>query len=323
MPNLAWQQLREQCDYDFEFEHVVQVPPVPIGIKALDDALGGGVPIGTFTAIGGEGGAGKSALAVIATYEAAYNGRCPVYFSLEMPHQMVINRLLSVHARRFNLQRVLWSKTRSIVERNISSYNDGKPKDMRRSIRTQEDVDWYLATYGSHDSAIAAWRHFRDTVWPRMIVYDRTVSIDWICGMVRTMVADGLRPMPIIDYVQLAPYEGDASEYEAVTSASAALQSLTKDCNIPCIALSSLRNITKAERGEPPTQNMLRGSGHLGYDAGAVIILTKDGDRVPEVQDDRSTVSVQPVIAHIVKNRSGSSNVQVPLTFDGGMNEFR
>lgn len=321
----AWDVLKQESEdgYDFEFEHVVQIPPVPLGIAALDEALGGGIPVGMYTVIGGEGGTGKSAMATVALYEAAKKSRMPIYFSLEMPRQMVVNRLLSVHARAFGLPPVYWSSTRSTVKGNIDAYNRGHPGDRPRRIRTQEDVDWYLATYSERDNVIRAWRDFRERAWSRMVVHDQLVSIDWICGVVRAMVSDGIHPMPIIDYVQLAPVASGMSEYDAVTSASRALQQLSKECRIPVLALSSLRNINKSERNDKPNQSMLRGSGNLGYDAGTVIILTKDGERVPEVRPNNRVVEVQPIVAHIVKNRVGSSNVEVSLTFDGGANEFR
>lgn len=317
----AWDELKAMTDYDFESEHIVQVPPVPLGVKAIDDALGGGVATGTFTVIGGEGGAGKSALACQSLYSAAWDGRYPIYFSLEMPHQMVINRLLSIHTARCGLPQVFWSTTRNVVSGNIARYNENHNDN--RQIRTVEDVMWYDATFGEHDNVIQAWRHFKQYIWPRMVVYDVTVTIDWICGVVRSLVADGLHPMPIIDYVQLAPTDEVMSEYEAVTNASKALQQMAKECMVPCIVLSSLRKLRENERDKEPTQDMLRGSAQLAYDAGAVIILTKNGGRTSMQYGSGKSESVQPIKAHIVKNRVGDQNVSVELMFNGGRNEFR
>ena len=317
----AWGQLKATTDYNFEQEHIVQVPPVPLGIKPLDDALGGGIPTGMFTVIAGEGGAGKSAIGCQSLYSAAEKARYPIYFSLEMSHQMVINRLLSIHTTRYGMPQVFWSTTRNVVSGNIARYN--KNHNDNRQIRTVEDVMWYDAMFGEHDNVIQAWRHFREHIWPRMVVFDHIVTIDWICGVVRSLVADGLHPMPIIDYVQLAPTNEVMSEYEAVTNASRTLQQMVKDCMVPCIVISSLRKLREGERAKEPTQDMLRGSAQLAYDAGAVIILTNNGKPVDMQYGSGRPEHVQPIKAHIVKNRVGDKNVSVELMFNGGRNEFR
>ena len=66
---------------------------------------------------------------------------------------------------------------------------------------------------------------------------------------------------------------------------------------------------------------MLRGSGHLGYDAGTVIILTREGED-EEVTVGGRTTRRRPIMAHVLKNRVGPSGTRVPLYFYGGENRF-
>jgi len=311
----AWAALKASSNVDYALMHMTQPTPVPLGIPQLDSELGGGIPVGTFTVLAGEGGSGKSAMAVNALYHAALADRHPVFYSIEMPAHMVISRLLSVHTANVRaiqtardtdegllMRQVWWSTTRNVVDRLA-----------QRELQTDADVAWYAREFWTRDPVLVAWEHFERTVWPRMAVVQDAPNIDWICANVRQLVEDGVRPMPIIDYVQLGA-TGEGTEYELVTRASHALQQLAKDCRVPMLVLSSLRNINKSERDDAPTLGMLRGSGHLGYDAGTVIVLSKHGERVG---------SEQPVVAHVIKNRVGPSGIEVPLTFNGSMNQFK
>lgn len=311
----AWAALKASTEVDYAMLHAAQPKPVPLGVPPLDSELGGGIPVGTFTVLAGEGGAGKSAMAVNAMYYAALAERHPVFYSLEMPAHMVISRLLSVHTTRIRsiqlgrgttgdqlMRQVYWSTTRNVVERIAG-----------RDIEDDADAARYVSDNLTRDPVLVAWDHFERYMWPRMAVIEDVPNVDWICDSVRSLVSEGVRPMPIIDYVQLGA-TGDGTEYELVTRASHALQQLVKECRIPMLVLSSLRNINRSERDEAPTLGMLRGSGHLGYDAGTVIVLKRAGER---------DGSEQPVIAYVIKNRVGPSGIEVPLTFNGGMNQFK
>lgn len=306
-----WQTLKAEVaqEHDYATEHAMQPPPVPVGVQPLDEALGGGMPVGTFTVVGGEGGAGKSALAIGATHRAAMSGYAPVYFSLEMSHHMVVSRLLSVHTHEYGLPQVFWSTTRNVVRHNVAD-----------PIVTPEQAVWYAANFGERDPVLRAWRHINECgLWGRILVLDRAIGVEGMCNMIRELVNQGTPVMPIIDYVQLAA-EGE-KEYEAVTAASHALQACFKECGCPGIVVSSLRNVNQSERKEGPTISMLRGSGHLGYDAGTVIILTREGED-EEVTIDGRTTRRRPIMAHVLKNRVGPSGTRVPLYFYGGENRF-
>lgn len=318
-PREVWGYYRARSGLDYELEHITQPIPVPTGVAAVDRMLGGGVPVGTFTVVGGEGGTGKSALACLVAYNAARAGRMPVFFSMEMPAHMVVSRMLSVHSTarvasgEWPRERLVWwSSTGMEVTRNMGGI--GPRAEMLRldGEHRYRAAQRYLREHGEEDVVLACWRDFRDTVWPQMAVMDDVRDVAEACEVVGAMCDAGVRPFPIIDYLQLGA-SGDGSEYENVTAASHLLQRTCKERNVPMLVLSSLRNVSAKEREDAPQLGWFRGSGHVGYDAGTAVVLMRDGER-----DARG----QRVRAHVIKNRVGRVGDPVTLTFNGARNLF-
>ena len=317
----VWEYERTRDDYDFELEHITQPIPIPLGIPPLDRALGGGIPVGMFTLIGGQAGAGKSALACLACYHAARKGRAPVFFSMEMPKQMVVNRLLSIHSTVMvakgqwpESRLVFWSRTGNEVTKRMGGI--GERGDMLRmdADNRYRAAQRYMSEHGGDDIVLSCWNDFRAVMWPRMIVRDDVHSIcgdDGAVSVIERLCAAGLRPFPIIDYLQLGS-DGDGEEYERVTRASHSLALLCKQRSIAMLVLSGLRNIKPSEVGDTPQLSWFRGSGHVGYDAGTAIVLTRNREQ----QEGSGT----KVTAHVIKNRVGSADESVVLRFNGARN---
>ena len=313
----TWDYFRKRNGLDYEREHITQQIPVQTGVGALDAVLGGGIPVGTYTVIGGEAGTGKSALACLIAYNAAKRGRMPVFFSLEMPAHMVVSRMLSIHSTikvssgEWGQHRLVWwSRTGAEVTKHMGGIGPRAemlqldPEAMERAAMS------YRSRHGSDDVVLACWDDFSKTIWPRMAVMDDVLDINEAIEVVGKMCEAGIRPYPIIDYLQLGA-TGDGSEYENVTAASHALQHACKEHGIPMVVLSSLRNVSQADRKDAPQMSWLRGSGHVGYDAGTVVILMRDGEREG---------SGQRVMAHVVKNRVGKVGDPTALMFNGARN---
>ena len=313
-PLEVWEYERARSGLDYELEHITQPIPVATGVDALDRMLGGGIPVGTYTVVGGEAGTGKSALACLVAYNAALRGRLPVFFSLEMPAHMVVSRMLSIHTARSGgrLERVFWSKTGAEVTRNLGGIGErAKMLSMDEQGRYRA-AQSYATRFGSTDRVLVAWRDFRDTIWPRMVVNDEARTVSECCEVVERLCGSGLRPFPIIDYLQLGA-DGDGSEYENVTAASHMVAGVCKREALPALVLSSLRNVGSKERDEVPSLGLYRGSGHVGYDAGTAIVLRRDGE--PDGVRQR-------VMAHVIKNRVGRVGDPQPLLFNGAANLF-
>lgn len=316
-PAQAWAALKRETDFDYAMHHAMQPDPVPTGIAQLDAKLGGGLPVGTFTVVAGEAGCGKSALACVTQYHAGISGMMPVFFSLEMPAHMVLSRLLSVHTAKVResqmargvpedelMRQVWWSTTHHVV-RKIAGH----------AITDTYEATAYVANNLFADPVLAAWDDFERHVWRAMVVDDKVATVSDAIGVIDGLCEAGVRPLVILDYLQLgADTDGEGSEYERVTKASGQIAACVKRWQIPAMVISSMRNVGREERKDAPTLSMLRSSGRIGFDAGTVVILKKDGEREG---------SVQPIEAHIVKNRVGPSGDFVPLRFNGGKNEFK
>ena len=306
---------RETRGFDYVAEHVVRPPRISTGVAPLDDALDGGMVFGTYTVVGGEGGAGKSTLALTAAYFAARAGSVTsLVYSAEMSKQECYDRLLSIHTQR-ECERfgrsglVWWSSARESVERNLGGEAAAAAWEMGGAEQA-EFVRGYVERFGGSDPVVAAWRDFSATVGRRIVVVDDVTSPEQVAREVGEVTAAGERAFVVVDHIQALEPEGlkDASEYEVVTTSSRVLRQCAKSCRVPMLVASELRNISEKERDRPRI-SWLRGSGHVGYDAGAVVILTNDGEREGPIQ---------PIVAHVVKNRRGTSNVSVPLAFNGG-----
>ena len=336
MSESVWTLYKSRNDHDYVMDHVYQRSPLPLGIPALDEALApaggtGGAPSGIPTVIAGEPGTGKSALATNACYNGVFSGVLPMFFTVEMPRQMVISRMLSIHTKvkrdseakagvpeRVMTPQVWWSTTNNVVLKKAG-----------HMIETEEEATAYINDHAFDDPVIRAWYDFEASVWPNMMVVDTYVdaatgetstalTADRICEMVENVIVSGYpNVFPIIDYLQLT-LDGNEKEYEAVNHASSAYRELAKKYNIPLLLLSSMRNVNAQERKEAPTLSQLKGSGNIGYDAGTVIVLRRDGERQKGPQGSET-----PVRAHVIKNRVGPPGAEVPLMFNGGLNAFR
>lgn len=312
----AWESLRDGSgEFEFEFEYVMQRPPAPTGIVSLDAKLGGGLHSGTYTIVGGDPGSGKTAIACKACYTLAVSGMFPIFYSFEMTKMQLVSRLLSVHTRvnRDRLRTVRWAGLRDSLMLDADELARYADADGRTQY---EAVMRYVSAHRHDDDVLAAWYDFRDTVYKRMIIRDDVQDIDQVAREVAELCESGLHPCIIVDYLQLAA-AGDRDEYQLVTSASHVLQKMAKRHNIPVLLVSSLRNLNKSERDDEPQLSQFRGSGHVGYDAGAAIVLRKSGGLVSH----RGVGLCQRVTAHVIKNRFGEVG-EVDLDFNGAYNVF-
>lgn len=300
---------------DYVTEHVISPPRSPIGIGSLDIELGGGLASGTYTAIGGEGGSGKTALGVVAAYSAIVAGDYkPVIYSLEVTATEMMDRLLAVHSRVAGMQHVWWATARDEVSRRgVDPRAAWSLEDGERGALVSD----YLSDHGD-DPVLAAFRDMQSRYVGRFAIRTTVSGVDDVCAEVDALVADGIMPLPVIDHIHvLDPPVGTKadSEYERVTAVSHALMACAKRNRIPMLALAEIRNVGEKER-DTPRLNWFRGSGHVGYDAGCAVILTHDSR-------PNQSESSRMLLAHVVKNRHGRSGGRVPLEFIGGANVFK
>lgn len=280
--------------HGFEREHVLAPEPVPIGIERLDEALGGGIMPGGFTVVGGSAGSGKSALGTVACYHAARRREFPLYISVEMGAHQVLARMASLHASASKgLVRFTWSNEHRIMRAQMPG--DVRARwDAMDMDRREEVAGRWPEFFGADDPVLAAWRDMvARGIADRVSVRDDVTSLDGVRELVGERADLGIRDLVVVDYAQLLEAPGE-KEYERVTEVAHSLRALCKATGVPMLLVSSLRNIGKGE--DEPELAWFRGSGHIGYDAFAAVVLMRGR------QVDAETAELK---AHIIKNRFG------------------
>lgn len=221
---------------------------VPTGFADLDYKTAG-LHGSEFILVAARPAMGKSAFALNIAANAALRADVPVaIFSLEMPKEQLVNRILSSEA---------------MVDSN--------------KIRTGklEEEDWTkLAEYIGPLSEAGI--YIDDT--PGMTVTDirtecRKLKIEKNIGLV------------IIDYLQLIQGTGNrknGSREQEIAEISRSLKILAKELNVPVIALSQLSREVEKRPDHRPMLSDLRESGSIEQDADIVMFIHREDKYDPE-----------------------------------------
>ena len=226
---------------------------------------------------------GKSALALnFASQVAKRNEGCVAVFSLEMPSDSLMKRLMSSESQ------VLSNKLR-----------DGR-------LNADEMSRLYEA--GTRLSE-------------RKIFIDDTSSIkvSQIFSKVRKLKSEyGSISLVVIDYLQLITGSRADSRQQEVSDISRNLKILAKEMECPVIALSQLSRKVEERTDHEPQLSDLRESGSIEQDADIVMFLYRANyyDKDKEGQDETEVVDLS-----LAKHRNGSIG-KIHLAFEKGISRF-
>ena len=274
------------------------------GFAKLDDLLGGFQP-GHFVVLGARPGIGKTSLALTLAANVARLNDCGVgVFSLEMPSNELVERLLA-----------------SMARVNILSLKKDPPNFKNDSGRFFDVMQRIGDAVSAMDNLSM---HVDDT--PALSLAD----VRHRARRLKTQVeqqSQGRRRLGVIviDYLQLmragASANKNRSREQEVASISNGLKGLAKELKITILALSQLRRQVeqegavgddgKAKGDRQPRLSDLRESGAIEQDADSVMVLHKRASS----DDDEADVGDGSTIDLIVlKNRHGSQGA-VSLSF--------
>lgn len=282
-----------------ERDYLYSNSPVPTNIAPLDNVLCGGLRAGLHI-LGGEPGAGKSALGLFISVMCALSGAHVEYVSLEMSRSQCIDRCLSLISVIKGGTNFKWGDIPALAERARSVAADGPGSPISNLIEASDPV------------ALACQAFERSCSGLVMSDAAQLYDISGIENELHEARNSGL-DLAVIDYLQYISADGVTSEYERVSTVSRRLNMLAVSLDIPILALASCsREGNKSSRA--PDMHSFKGSGDIEYHALSAMIIGHS----PKCSDLEREV-------HVVKNRFGSvtsPDAPIMLKFDGGHNLF-
>ena len=256
-----------------------KVTGIRTGFTGLDAATAG-LQNSNLIILAARPGVGKTSFALnIAQNAATGSGATVAVFNLEMPAVQLVARMLS---------------SESMVTAEALKKGDIKDDEWER---IGEAVDVLSKTNIYID----------DT---------STITVEEICARCRKLKLEHNLGMVVIDYIQLiSDNRKDGNRMKAIEEISRSLKLLSKDLNIPVIALSQLnRSVEKREKKEPMLSD-LRESGAIEQDADIVMFLSREGAYNPEVEEPNKTK------CNFAKHRGGEMGDEY-LTWLGEYTKF-
>jgi replicative DNA helicase len=281
--------------------YLSQPSPVPTCIAPLDEALGGGLRPG-LSVLGGEPGAGKSALALTVALLTAWRGANALYVSLEMGEGQCWGRLASALSAlpEYGGAPFRWADAWGWARRSREARDEARGRG--------EEAEAVAALASGGDPAASALGGLSRL--PGGLAVSTALAAHSLAGLdslVCEAAAAGAS-LVVVDYAQLVQTTPGAAEYDRVTAVSGTLNATASERGVPVLALSSL---ARAKDREGPGLHSFRGSGQLEYDANAAMVLRREGEDAPG--------GARPLSLHVLKNRWGAVTGEggIPLSLDG------
>src|SRR3954471_13854494 len=233
------------------YERNEAITGVPTGYTDLDEQLAG-LQKSNLLIVGARPAMGKTSFALGMAAHAAMDARAPVlFFSLEMSHAEITNRLLCAEARV-----------------DATRMRNGK----------LQESDW-----GKISNAIGK---LGDA--PLFIDDNPNLTIMDIRAKARRLKSrlDGRLGLIVVDYLQLMTGRRNAENRQVeVSEISRGLKILARELETPVVALSQLSRNLEMRQDKRPVLADLRESGSLEQDADVVMFLYRDEIYNPESSD--------------------------------------
>lgn len=240
---------------------------VPTGFDELNRRTGG-LHGGELIIIAGRPGMGKSSFAVNIAESAAINNNIPVaIFNLEMSKSMIVNRILCSQA---------------LVDSAKVRMGDFSSEDWQQLGSVMDKVA--LAPIYIDDTA--------------------SITVSEIRAKCRRLKQAKNLGLIVIDYLQLMQSASRTdSRQQEISEISRSLKVLSKELDIPVIALSQLARTCESRSDKRPMLSDLRESGAIEQDADIVMFLYRDEYYNKDSEDKNMAECI------IAKQRSGETGM--------------
>lgn len=257
---------------------------VKTGIPALDQKLGG-LKGGQFIILAGRPSMGKTAVGLDIAKNVAKNGRRVAFFSLEMPSDQLITRLISSESM---------VNGRLLTDPN-KQLNQMAQQKVAAGIETVKSLKLWI-----DDSATL-----------------KTGELAWKARKLKDM--QGGLDLIIIDYLQLIDGDSKSNEsrQQAVSDISRQLKALARELDVPVIALSQLSRAVEKRDNKRPMMSDIRESGAIEQDADIIMFVYREQYYNNKEQDNTASHSDLEII--VGKHRNGAvGTVNLGLDLEHG-----
>ncbi len=261
------------------------------------DRITNGLQAGDMIILAARPSMGKTAFALnVGLQIAMHNKNACAIFSLEMPAESLVQRMLSAKAK------ITGSKLRTgfLTSRELNGLNEAAA-DLKQ-----------LGIYIDDSPGIKM---------PEIFSKCRKLQSEREIGVI------------IIDYIQLISGGSKKAEnrQQEVSDISRNLKALARELNVPVIALSQLSRSVEQRENKRPMMSDLRESGSLEQDADLIAFLYRDSyynkykksdeemSETPEVKEDENAIEKTELI--IAKHRNGPTG-DINLAFAKSVNAF-
>ena len=240
---------------------------VPTGFRDIDRILAG-MRGGDLIVIAARPGVGKTSLALNIAVNAAKAGTSVAFFSLEMPSDQLIQRVIC---------------TEALVDLS----------KMRRGNLTTADWEAIIQSCDTLSS------------FDFSIVDTPSLSVLELRAKARRQLHNAENGLIIVDYLQLMETKGYTRDrHLEVAEFSRGLKMLAKELKVPVIALSQLSRRVEERQSKVPQLSDLRESGSIEQDADVVMFIDRSlSENEAESSKSRPPLGIGRVI--VGKNRNG------------------
>jgi len=265
---------------------------VPSGFAQLDEFTAG-LQAGEVTYVAGRPGMGKTSFALCIARNIAYLGwydhpealtNVVAFYSIEQPREQILIRLACI---------------------------DGGIDNQRLRKQQLTDIEWRDLC-----NACARLRSLQ------IFVDDKPLDLQRVRASLFRLRSEAKAVgkkliAAFIDYLQLMKGDGD-NENERISKNSAGLKELSKELNIPIVALCQLNRDVEKQQDKRPGLPDLRGSGSIEQDGDNIIFIYRDDyyqqDRHKEPDGDAELI--------IAKQRNGPAPRTAVVRFYAGCTRF-
>lgn len=233
---------------NIEAAAAAQLSGAPVGFNSgfptLDRLLGGGFRRGRVTTFAARSGKGKTALALRCFTRAGHDGHRALYFTVEMPDEQLMQRILASEARVDGA--LLQNGALSDAEIDRIVHASGVISKMKKSIDDNFNGSIARLKASARDQKR---RHGLDIVF--------------------------------IDYAQQLTAPGARGRREHVEATMPLVKELARDLDVAVVLLAQLNRVADNE-DEIPGINLLADSAQIEKDSDQVVILHHYGDKAPD-----------------------------------------